>query len=72
MTYGCKDRTPLETSVLVQDGWIYEDHTRKPLMVVYPDPMTKDCQYQAESHDPQCVGCKHKETMHGSRLAPLR
>ena len=63
MSYGCFNRAPLETRVIVQDGWIDDDHTRMPLMVNWPDPMTKTCNYQADDkyNDPQCQGCKHKE-----------
>lgn len=57
---GCFDRPPLKPRVMVQDGW--EGGIRH--MVVIPDPMTKSCQYQKDDRykDPQCVGCKHKES----------
>ena len=60
---GCFDRAPLKSRVMVQDGW-WPDGTRH--MVEIPDPMTKDCQYQADDkyNDPQCVGCKHLARAH--------
>jgi len=70
MTYGCFNRPPLQETVYVQDGWYLQQlrgnkHlSRAPRMIEIPDPMTKSCQYQADDkyNDPQCIGCKHKES----------
>ena len=62
--YGCHNRPPLKTDVLVQTGWahsvgIYGGPTREAIMGYRPDPMTKDCQHTLDApHDPRCAGCK--------------
>jgi hypothetical protein len=62
MSYGCKNRAPLKTRAMVQDGWNYTGDTRTPRMVIIPDPMTKTCNYSlhAQYGDKGCNGCKWK------------
>ena len=61
---GCFDRPPLKTSAVVADGHFMDGVTRTSRMISIPDPMTKTCQYSKDDKydDPQCVGCKHKES----------
>ena len=59
---GCWNREPLRETAIVQLGWYDQVCTRKPAMVVIPDPMTKTCQYQIlKKDDTKCVGCKELE-----------
>lgn len=61
--YGCFDRPPLRTQVVVQAGFFMDGVTRTPRMVSTPNPMTKDCQYTHTTigqADAKCQGCKHK------------
>ena len=63
MKYGCHNRTPLKTSLIVQSGHFMDGVTRVPRMVSIPDPMTKMCQYQLTQlgkFDNKCIGCTHK------------
>lgn len=62
MSYGCFNRSPLKTSVIVQDGWYMDGHTRLSRMISIADPMTKTCQYSRDDRyaDPGCIGCAHK------------
>jgi len=59
--YGCWNRAPLRTQVIVQSGWWMDGVSRTARMVSIPDPMTKDCQYSKDkTDDAGCIGCKHK------------
>ena len=63
MTYGCHNRAPLKTRVVVQDGWFMDGVSRTPHMVSLPNPMTKDCQFTHTALgkiDKKCTGCAHK------------
>lgn len=62
MSYGCHNRRPLQSHLLVQDGWRYVAGsdgatTRVPVMKRASVPMTKDCQHDSKT-DTRCVGCK--------------
>ena len=60
-TYGCHNRPEFKTSCLMQDGWIYTDGTRYPVMVDVPFRMETLCQYTLTDlgqADPKCHGCK--------------
>lgn len=62
--YGCFDRPPLRTQVVVQAGWYQDGYTRTPRMISIPDPMAKYCQYTLTTLgqvDTRCDGCIHKE-----------
>lgn len=63
MSYGCFNRKPLKTQIVVQSGHFMDGVTRTPRMISIPDPMTKTCQYSKFDiyNDPQCQNCKHKE-----------
>ncbi len=64
MTYGCHNREPLNDLALVQDGWIHSQGSRTPVMILIPDPMTKNCHYTTTAdgqRDPKCLGCRHRQ-----------
>lgn len=64
MNYGCHNRQPLRSHLIVQDGWRYVmgDEglaTRAPVMKRAEVPMTKDCQHTLDApNDAKCKGCR--------------
>lgn len=56
--YGCFDREPYRTDLMVQDGWT-EDGRRN--MVPIPFVMSMDCKTDIPD-DPRCQGCKWRKS----------
>lgn len=65
MNYGCHNRQPLRSHLIVQDGWQTQSlsggasWSRMPVMRLAEVPMTKDCQHTLDApNDKKCKGCR--------------
>ena len=70
MAYGCYNREPFKSEVVVQDGWHQPSgdraSTKAPALVKVPFRMSTECQYSQDpmghgQKDPGCVGCKYQK-----------
>jgi hypothetical protein len=64
MNYGCHNRQPLRSHLIVQDGWRYVpgekgEPSRMPVLKRTPVYMSKDCQHTLDApNDAKCKGCR--------------
>jgi hypothetical protein len=64
MSYGCHNRAPLSSVLIVQDGWRYVagsdgQTTRTPVLKRTPVYMSRDCQHTLDApNDKKCKGCR--------------
>lgn len=69
MTYGCHNRKPYLSTLVVQEGWTLSveiaDVYRKARMTHAPHKMSTDCRYTESENgqnDPKCERCSWKKS----------